>query len=111
GAGGVFPGVRAQRLVLEQDARGSGSLEPLAAVPDGKIAVLGLVTTKNARRETVAELAARIGEASAFCPLDRLALSPQCGFATSVVRDDLTLHDERAQPPVIAQTAGEGWGW
>ncbi len=105
----LFPRVRAQRLLLEYDDRRSGSFEPLAAVPEGKIAVLGLVTTKSGRRETVAELAARIAEASEFCPLDRLALSPQCGFATSVLGNDLTLDDERAKLRVIAETAAEVW--
>ena len=105
----LFPRVRAERLLLEYDDRRSGSFEPLAAVPEGKIAVLGLVTTKSGRRETVAELAGRIEEASAFCPLERLALSPQCGFATSVLGNDLTLDDERAKLRVIAETAAEVW--
>jgi 5-methyltetrahydropteroyltriglutamate--homocysteine methyltransferase len=105
----LFPRVRADRLLLEYDDHRSGSFEPLASVPEGKIAVLGLVTTKNGRRETVGELAARIREASAFCPLERLALSPQCGFATSVLGNDLTLDDERAKLRVIAETAAEVW--
>ena len=67
------------------------------------------MTTKSGRRETVGELADRIEEASAFCPLDRLALSPQCGFATSVLGNDLTLDDERAKLRVIAETAAEVW--
>ncbi len=105
----LFPRVNAQRLLLEFDDRRSGSFEPLASIPEGKIAVLGLVTTKSGRRETVGELADRIEEASAFCPLDRLALSPQCGFATSVLGNDLTLDDERAKLRVIAETAAEVW--
>src|SRR5207244_7792834 len=94
----------------EYDDERSGSFEPLAAIPEGKIAVLGLVTTKSSRRETVTELAGRIRDASAFCPLDRLALSPQCGFATSVLGNDLTVDDERAKLRVIAETAAAVWG-
>ena len=78
----VFPTINAQRLMLEYDDERSGGFAPLAHVPEGTVAVLGLVTTKTGRLETVAELAERIREASAFVPLERLALSPQCGFAT-----------------------------
>ena len=59
----IFPEVRAERLLLEYDDERSGGFEPLARVPEDKIVVLGLVTTKTPRRETVDELAARIGEA------------------------------------------------
>jgi len=106
----LFPRVNAQRLLLEYDDARSGSFEPLRAIPDEKIAVLGLVTTKTGRRETVAELAARIEEASGFCPLERLALSPQCGFATSVLGNALTVEDERAKLDTIAETARVVWG-
>ena len=106
----LFARVNAERLMLEYDDARSGSFEPLGAVPEGKTAVLGLVTTKSGRRETVDELAARIEEASAFCPLERLALSPQCGFATSVLGNDLTVEDERAKLETIAKTASLVWG-
>ena len=106
----LFARVNAERLMLEYDDARSGSFEPLRAVPEGKTAVLGLVTTKSGRRETVDELAARIEEASTFCPLERLALSPQCGFATSVLGNDLTLEDERAKLQTIAKTASLVWG-
>jgi 5-methyltetrahydropteroyltriglutamate--homocysteine methyltransferase len=106
----LFPRVEAQRLLLEYDDERSGSFEPLRSVPEGKIAVLGLVTTKSGRRETVEELVARIRAASAFCPLDRLALSPQCGFATSVLGNALTVEDERAKLRTIAETAAAVWG-
>ncbi len=106
----LFARVNAERLMLEYDDPRSGSFEPLRAVPEGKTAVLGLVTTKSGRRETVDELAARIEEASAFCPLERLALSPQCGFATSILGNDLTVEDERAKLETIAKTASLVWG-
>jgi 5-methyltetrahydropteroyltriglutamate--homocysteine methyltransferase len=106
----LFSRVNAERLMLEYDDARSGSFEPLRSVPEGKTAVLGLVTTKTGRRETVDELAARIHEASAFCPLERLALSPQCGFATSVLGNALTVEDEEAKLRTIAETAQVVWG-
>ena len=109
-AGEIFPRIRADRLLLEYDDARSGGFEPLAAVPEDKIAVLGLVTTKTPRRETVAELAERIREAARFVPLERLALSPQCGFATSVLGNALTIEDERAKLRTIVETAEEVWG-
>jgi methionine synthase II (cobalamin-independent) len=109
-AGRLFSRVRADRLLLEYDDERSGSFEPLQSVPDDKVAVLGLVTTKTGRRETVEELEARIRAASAFCPLERLALSPQCGFATSVVGNALTVEDQAAKLRTISQTAARVWG-
>ena len=106
----LFPRVNAQRLMLEYDDERSGGFEPLAAIPEDKIAVLGLVTTKSPRRETVDELAARIEEASAFCPLARLALSPQCGFATSILGNSLSRDDQRSKLETIAKTAARVWG-
>ena len=81
----VFAGVEAHRLLLEYDDERSGSFQPLDHVPDDRMVVLGLVTTKSGRRETPAELEGRIREAAAHVDLERLAISPQCGFATSIV--------------------------
>jgi 5-methyltetrahydropteroyltriglutamate--homocysteine methyltransferase len=106
----LFPRVRAQRLLLEYDDERSGGFEPLREVPDDKVVVLGLVTTKTARRETAAELARRIEEAAAFVPLERLALSPQCGFATSVVGNTLSEDDQWAKLRTVAETAALVWG-
>jgi 5-methyltetrahydropteroyltriglutamate--homocysteine methyltransferase len=106
----LFTKVRAHRLLLEYDDERSGNFEPLREVPDDKVVVLGLVTTKTSRRETVDELAARVREAAQFVALDRLALSPQCGFATSVVGNALSVDDERAKLRTIVETAEELWG-
>ena len=100
---------QAQRLLLEYDDARSGGFEPLAHVADDAICVLGLVTTKTSRRETVAELAAGSARPQRV-PLERLALSPQCGFATSVVGNSLSLEDEQAKLATIAETAAEVWG-
>jgi 5-methyltetrahydropteroyltriglutamate--homocysteine methyltransferase len=106
----LFRGVNAQRLLLEYDDERSGSFEPLREVPDDRMVVLGLVTTKSGRRETVEELERRTREAAAFIDLERLAISPQCGFATSVVGNALTQDDERAKLETIARAAAVIWG-
>jgi methionine synthase II (cobalamin-independent) len=67
------------------------------------------VTTRSGRRETGEGLERRLREAAAFLPLDRLALSPQCGFATSVVGNAVTVDDERAKLRAIAETAARVW--
>jgi 5-methyltetrahydropteroyltriglutamate--homocysteine methyltransferase len=106
----IFGGVRAQRLLLEYDDARSGSFEPLAKVPADKWAVLGLVTTKHPGLESVDDLARRIEAASRYVPLERLAISSQCGFATSVLGNALTVDDEQAKLAVIAETARQVWG-
>ena len=106
----VFRGVNAQRLLLEYDDERSGSFQPLSEVPDDKVVVLGLVTTKSPRRETVEELAGRIHEAARHIDLERLAISPQCGFATSVLGNALTPDDQRPKLETLARTAEPVWG-
>lgn len=105
----LFPRIRAQRLLLEYDDERSGTFEPLRHVPDDRMVVLGLVTTKTPRRETPRELARRIREASAVVPLERLALSPQCGFASSVVGNAIAPEDQRAKLRTIVETAAIVW--
>ncbi len=106
----VFKQVRAQRLLLEYDDPRSGSFEPLREVADDKMVVLGIVTTKRAKLETPEELRGRVMEASRFVPLERLAISPQCGFATSVIGNKLSVEDERRKLELVASTAREVWG-
>ena len=108
-AGKIFPKVNAERLLLEYDDERSGDFEPLREVPEDKTAVLGLVTTKSARLETVDELSDRIRQAARFVPLERLALSPQCGFATSVLGNALTIEEERAKLLRLVETAEAVW--
>jgi 5-methyltetrahydropteroyltriglutamate--homocysteine methyltransferase len=109
-AGRAFTKIRAERLLLEYDDERSGDFAPLAHVPEGKVAVLGLVTTKSGRRETVEELELRLREASAYVPLEQLALSPQCGFATSILGNALTIQDQAAKLRTIVETARRVWG-
>ena len=105
----LFPRVAAQRLLLEYDDERSGGFEPLAATPEDKTVVLGLVTTKTGRRETVEALQARIVEAARVVPLERLALSPQCGFATSILGNALSTADQQAKLRTLAVTAERVW--
>lgn len=106
----IFGGVRARRLLLEYDDARSGSFEPLVRVPADRWVVLGLVTTKRPRLESVDDLARGIETASRYIPLDRLAVSPQCGFATSVLGNALTIDDERAKLGLVAAAARKVWG-
>lgn len=105
----IFGGTSADRLMLEYDDERSGGFEPLVHVPEDKVAVLGLVTTKTPRRETVEELESRIMEAARYFPLDQLALSPQCGFATSVIGNNISVEDEEYKLRTIAETAERVW--
>jgi 5-methyltetrahydropteroyltriglutamate--homocysteine methyltransferase len=106
----LFPRVRAERLLLEYDDERSGGFEPLAAVPPDKTVVLGLVTTKTRRQESIGGLEMRIRGAARHVPLERLALSPQCGFATSILGNALTAADEQAKLRTIVATAERVWG-
>jgi methionine synthase II (cobalamin-independent) len=106
----VFQRVHANRLLLEYDDERSGGFEPLQHVPRDKMVVLGLVTTKTPRRETVDELKGRIAEASQYFPNAKLALSSQCGFSTSIVGNNITVADERYKLETIARTAATVWG-
>jgi len=106
----VFRRTRFQRFLLEYDDERSGSFEPLRAVPDDRIVVLGLVTTKKGRLETVAELTERIEAAAKIVPLGRLALSPQCGFASTMEGNRISTEIQQQKLEVVATTARAVWG-
>jgi methionine synthase II (cobalamin-independent) len=106
----VFRASRFARFLLEYGDARSGSFEPLRNVPDDRTVVLGLVTTKHAALESRVDLAGRIREAAAFVPLERLALSPQCGFASTLEGNLLTPADQDAKLTLVAATAREVWG-
>jgi len=106
-AGPVFGSVHADRLLLEYDDERSGSFDPLRLVPGDKVVVLGLVTTKTSRIETVEQVKARLDEARSRVDAERLALSPQCGFATSVAGNAITSQAQRAKLALLVRAAGE----
>jgi 5-methyltetrahydropteroyltriglutamate--homocysteine methyltransferase len=106
----LFNGLNHQRLLLEYDTERAGSFEPLRFVPKGKIAVLGLITTKVGRVESVDELCRRIDEAARYLPLEQLALSPQCGFASSLRGNRLSEQQQFQKLDVMLETARKVWG-
>src|SRR3954451_4104392 len=109
-AGPIFGQVHAQRLLLEYDDARSGTFDPLRLVPDDKLVILGLVTTKGPRPEAEDEIEARVREAATTIDLERLGVGTQCGFATSLGGNSLTVDDERRKLEVIAETARRIWG-
>ena len=106
----IFQRVKFNRFLLEYDDQRSGGFEPLRHVPHDRFVVLGLVTTKKPELEGRDHLEARLEEAARFFPRDRLALSPQCGFASTLAGNRITPNDQRKKLELVAQTARRVWG-
>lgn len=106
----LFTELPHQRFMLEYDSPRAGGFEPLRFLPKGKIAVLGLISTKVAVLETVDELRRRIDDAAKFLPLDQIAISPQCGFASDVSGNLLTEDDQKRKLELMVETARKVWG-
>lgn len=106
----VFRNTRFQRFLLEYDDARSGGFEPLRHVPEDRTVVLGLVTTKKSALESKDALKRRIQEAQTFVPLERLAISPQCGFASTMEGNLVTSADQEAKLRLVAEIAREVWG-
>jgi 5-methyltetrahydropteroyltriglutamate--homocysteine methyltransferase len=98
------------RFLLEYDSPRAGGFEPLRYVPKGKIVVLGLVSTKVPDLESVDDLKRRIEAAARFVPLEQLALSPQCGFASDVVGNLISEDDQKRKLERVVETARQVWG-
>jgi 5-methyltetrahydropteroyltriglutamate--homocysteine methyltransferase len=98
------------RFLLEYDSPRAGSFEALRFVPKGKLVVLGLISTKVPNLERLDDLRRRIDEASKYLPLDQLALSPQCGFASDVVGNLLSPDDQKRKLELVVETARQVWG-
>ena len=95
---------------LEYDDDRSGDFRPLRFLPKGKIVVLGLVTTKFGEMETKDTLKRRIEEAARYAPLEQLALSPQCGFSSTVHGNNIAVEVQRNKLRLVIETAQEVWG-
>jgi len=106
----LFGELPCQRFLLEYDSPRAGSFEPLRFVPADKVVVLGLVSTKVPELEAVETLARRIDEAARYVPLDRLAISPQCGFGSDVAGNLLSEEDQRRKLEVVVRAARRVWG-
>ena len=101
----LFNGLHHERLLLEYDTERAGNFEPLRFVPKGKMAVLGLISTKTGRVETVDALRHRIDDAGRYLSVDQLALSPQCGFGNLVSEDE-----QWQKLDAMLETARQVWG-
>jgi 5-methyltetrahydropteroyltriglutamate--homocysteine methyltransferase len=106
----VFRNTRFQRFLLEYDDERSGGFEPLAEVPEDRTVVLGLISSKKGELESKDELKRRIAEASRVISKERLALSPQCGFASTIEGNLLSEQQQEAKLRLAAETAREVWG-
>lgn len=109
-AASLFRKLTIRSYFLEYDSPRAGGFEPLREVPDGKVVVLGLVSTKVRALERVDDLRRRVEEAARHVPLDRLCVSPQCGFAGDVAGTGLDAADQTAKIGLLARLAKEIWG-
>jgi len=106
----LFNDLKVDAYFLEYDDERSGDFAPLRFVPDDKIVVLGIVSSKIAQLEPQAELIQRINEAANYMPLENMCLSPQCGFSSTVHGNEITPDDQWAKLELVVNTAREVWG-
>ena len=106
----LFGTLNVDTFLLEYDTERAGGFEPLRLVPPGKRVVLGLVTTKEPALESQDDLRRRIDEAARYVPLENLALSPQCGFASVVAGNLLSADDQWRKLELVVSTARKVWG-
>jgi len=106
----IFTRSRFHRFLLEYDDDRSGGFEPLREVPGDRVVVLGLITTKRPELEGTDLLRARIDEAAHYVPLDKLALSPQCGFASVLAGNRITPAEQAAKLALVSEVANKVWG-
>ncbi len=106
----LFGQLQVDAFLLEYESERAGTFEPLRFVPRGKTVVLGLVSSKVPQLESQDQLARRIEEASKYVPLENLALSPQCGFASTMEGNLLTEDDQWRKLKLVVDTAGKVWG-
>jgi 5-methyltetrahydropteroyltriglutamate--homocysteine methyltransferase len=106
----LFSDLAVDGFFLEYDDERSGGFEPLRFVPEGKVVVLGLITTKRGALENKDDLKRRIDQAAKYVPLEQLCLSPQCGFSSTVEGNALTYDEQVAKLALVVETAAEVWG-
>jgi 5-methyltetrahydropteroyltriglutamate--homocysteine methyltransferase len=105
----LFRKLKPQRLLLEYDDERSGSFAALKEVPEDKFVILGLITTKKPELESLASLKEKVVEASRYVPLERLGVSPQCGFASSIIGNSISLEDQRSKLALVTKAAEALW--
>ena len=106
----LFNTINVHGYFMEYDTERAGGFEPLRLVPKDRIVVLGLVTTKTGQLEDKDAIKRRIDEAAKFIDIEQLALSPQCGFASSEEGNVLAEQEQWAKLAMIVDIAGEVWG-
>ena len=106
----LFTQLPYDRFLLEYDSPRAGGFEPLRFMPKGKVAVLGLVSTKVPEMEKIDDLKRRLDEAAKFVPLDQIAISPQCGFASDVIGNLISADDQKRKLELVVETARQVWG-
>jgi methionine synthase II (cobalamin-independent) len=106
----LFNGLQVDRFLLEYDSDRAGGFEPLRFMPRDRDVVLGLVTTKSGELESGDTLLRRIEEASKYVDLNHLALSPQCGFASTLAGNPLTQDEQKRKLELVVETARRVWG-
>jgi 5-methyltetrahydropteroyltriglutamate--homocysteine methyltransferase len=106
----LFTNLEYDRLLLEYDTERAGSFAPLRFVPKGKVAVLGLISTKTGVLEDIETVLRRIDEAATYLPLDQLAISPQCGFASGLGGNPLTEDEQWSKLGLVQEVAARVWG-
>jgi 5-methyltetrahydropteroyltriglutamate--homocysteine methyltransferase len=106
----AFNSLQVDRFLLEYDTERAGGFEPLRFVPRGKTVVLGLISSKEPQLESQDLLRRRIDEAARYVPIENLALSPQCGFASTAPGNLLTWDEQRRKLELVVETARRVWG-
>jgi 5-methyltetrahydropteroyltriglutamate--homocysteine methyltransferase len=106
----LFGQLNVDTFLLEYESERAGSFEPLRFVPRGKTVVLGLVSSKLPEMESLDDLARRIEDASRYVPLENLAISPQCGFASTMEGNLLTEEQQWQKLKLVVDTARKVWG-
>jgi 5-methyltetrahydropteroyltriglutamate--homocysteine methyltransferase len=106
----LFGSLEVPRLLLEYDSERAGGFEPLRFVLPDRVVVLGLISTKTAALEPIDDLLRRVDEASRYIPLERLAISPQCGFASVAAGNPLSRDDMRRKLELVVEVARRVWG-
>jgi 5-methyltetrahydropteroyltriglutamate--homocysteine methyltransferase len=106
----LFGQLQVDAFLLEYESERAGTFEPLRYVPRGKTVVLGLVSSKLSEMESLDRLAKRVEEASKYVPLENLAISPQCGFASTMEGNLLSEEQQWKKLKLVVDTAKEVWG-
>ena len=105
----AFGSLNVDRFLLEYDTGRAGGFEPLRFMPRDKVVALGLISSKNPQLESQDQLLRRIDEAAKYVSVENLALSPQCGFASTAPGNMLTPDEQKRKLELVVETARKVW--